>query len=97
MNVHIPSLVHHHGAVGLFALFLAADLLLPITTFARVVDHPNAVMHVLGNALPYGPWFNCETVLGPVLLILAINHVARLGDHRPCLHWVSTPPTRSKA
>lgn len=88
MNVSILRLRRDHGAACLLGFYVAGDLLLPIASFADVADQPNAFMQVLGNALPYGPWINRATLLGPLLLILAIVHAARFNLGRPRPHWL---------
>jgi hypothetical protein len=82
-------------AVCLFSLYLAGSLFLPIASFANLAnlanlgDQGDAFVQVLGNALPYGPWFNRATLLGPIVLIIAF-WIAWRNRRWPAFHWMDT-------
>ena len=76
-------------AACLFALFLAGNLFLPIASFDHLSDPSNSYVQVLGNALPYGPWLNRATLLGPVVFAFALV-VAWRSRRCPVFHWLDS-------
>lgn len=64
--------VREKPAASLFVVYLLGSLFLPIAAFGNLVEQSDAIVHVLGNALPYGSWLNRAVLLGPIVLSLAV-------------------------
>ena len=84
--VGLTDLFREKPAASLFAIYLVGSVFLPISTFGNLVEQSDAFVQVLGNALPYGSWWNRAVLLGPMVLILAILRTWLIGT-RATLSW----------
>ncbi len=96
--VGLADTFREKSAASLFAIYLVGSVFLPISAFGNLVEQPDAIVQVLGNALPYGSWFNRALLLGPMVLILAILRTCFMGTQATpswpdwmMLMWVLVP------
>ncbi len=87
-NIRRDSLLHSPAAL-IVAVYMFGHLCAPIAPFDYLHAHPHALVQVLGNALPYGPWFNRAVFLGPLTLLAALVMMAtRTRLSRPGFTWL---------
>ncbi len=87
-TIRRDSLLHAPAAL-IVAVYTFGHLCAPIAPFDYLHAHPHALVQVLGNALPYGPWFNRAVFLGPLTLLAALVMMStRARLSRPGFTWL---------